>query len=119
MRPANVAVPLPDSLDGDVELMTAVPPDADRLAGRLWDLSGWARQRQRAPGGARCVRPTARRRWLRGSKSPAAVLRHLQADPLLPGPLQPADWPGAGLRETYDDWDDRYRTTLRAWSRAR
>ena len=44
MRPANVAVPLPDSLAADVEMMTAVPPDAGLLADRLWDLSDWARQ---------------------------------------------------------------------------
>jgi phenylacetic acid degradation operon negative regulatory protein len=45
------------------------------------------------------------------------VLRHLQADPLLPVELQPPEWPGARLRETYDGWDMRYRATLRTWSR--
>ncbi|HXA73589.1 MAG TPA: PaaX family transcriptional regulator C-terminal domain-containing protein [Acidimicrobiales bacterium] len=118
MRPANVSVPLPNSLDADVELMTALPPDADQLAGRLWDLPGWAQYASellaaleaRAPDGPEALAP--------GFELSAAVLRHLQADPLLPEPLQPADWPGARLRETYDDWDGRYRTTLRAWSRA-
>ena len=32
----------------------------------------------------------------------AAVLTHLRADPLLPGPLCPAPWPGVGLRAAYD-----------------
>ena len=40
------------------------------------------------------------------------MLRHLQADPLLPAELLPADWPGARLRATYDGWDARYRATL-------
>jgi phenylacetic acid degradation operon negative regulatory protein len=48
----------------------------------------------------------------------AAILRHLQADPLLPDTLLPARWPGTALRAEYDDWDARYRTTLRQWSRA-
>ena len=52
-----------------------------------------------------------------GFELSAAVLRHLQADPLLPAELLPADWPGAALRAIYDAWDARYRTTLRDWSR--
>jgi phenylacetic acid degradation operon negative regulatory protein len=52
-----------------------------------------------------------------GFELSAAVLRHLQADPLLPEDLLPARWPGTRLRAVYDDWDARYRTTLRAWSR--
>src|SRR5580698_5821531 len=42
MRPANLAVRLPDPLEGDVELMTARPEDAVALAGRLWDLPAWS-----------------------------------------------------------------------------
>ena len=52
-----------------------------------------------------------------GFELSAAVLRHLQADPLLPTELVPADWPGARLRAVYEEWDARYRSTLRAWSR--
>lgn len=48
----------------------------------------------------------------------AAVLRHLQADPLLPEPLLPSRWPGAALRSEYDRYDAAYRSTLRAWFRA-
>ena len=53
-----------------------------------------------------------------GFELSAAVLRHLQADPLLPEQLQPQDWPGSRLRETYDAWDATYRSTLDSWSRA-
>jgi phenylacetic acid degradation operon negative regulatory protein len=117
MRPANVAVLLPDSLDGDIELMQAYPDAADRLAHRLWNLAAWAghagelldRLHALAPDGPEALAP--------GFVLSAAVLRHLQADPLLPVELQPPEWPGARLRETYDGWDARYRATLRTWSR--
>jgi phenylacetic acid degradation operon negative regulatory protein len=118
MRPANVAVPLPDSLDGDVELMTAVPPDAELLAGRLWDLSGWARHASELQAALDALPPESPEALAPGFELSAAVLRHLQADPLLPAQLQPPQWPGTRLRETYDDWDTRYRATLNSWSRA-
>jgi phenylacetic acid degradation operon negative regulatory protein len=118
MRPANVAVPLPDSLDADVEVMTAVPPDAELLAGQLWDLTAWARHARDLLVALDALAPDGPEALAPGFELSAAVLRHLQGDPLLPEPLQPADWPGSRLRETYDDWDARYRATLRSWSRA-
>jgi phenylacetic acid degradation operon negative regulatory protein len=118
MRPANVAVPLPDSLDGDIELMTAVPPVAELLAGRLWDLSGWARHASELQAALDALPPESPEALAPGFELSAAVLRHLQADPLLPVQLQPPQWPGTRLRETYDDWDTRYRATLNSWSRA-
>jgi len=119
MRPANLTVLLPDPLDGDVELMTAQPKDPGGLAGRLWDLTAWSERTRdllrrldaRAPDGPDALAP--------GFELSAAVLRHLQADPLLPAELLPDAWPGAALRATYDEWDARYRATLRDWSRAR
>jgi phenylacetic acid degradation operon negative regulatory protein len=116
MRPANVAVLLPDPVDADVELMTALPPDADLLASRLWDLGGWARHSSNLLAALDALAPDRPEALAPGFELSAAVLRHLQADPLLPAPLQPAAWPGARLRETYDDWDARYRATLNAWS---
>ena len=118
MRPANVAVLLPDPLDADVERMTAVPPDADIVAGRLWDLSGWANHASELLAALDALPPDGPEALAPGFELSAAVLRHLQADPLLPAPLQPADWPGSRLRATYDDWDARYRATLSSWSRA-
>ena len=53
-----------------------------------------------------------------GFELSAAVLRHLQADPLLPDELLPERWPGGRLREDYTRWDARYRATLWEWSRA-
>jgi phenylacetic acid degradation operon negative regulatory protein len=47
----------------------------------------------------------------------AAVLRHFQADPLLPEELLPRRWPGTALRTEYDRFDAAYRAVLRDWFR--
>lgn len=52
-----------------------------------------------------------------GFVTSAAVLRHLQADPLLPDQLLPPHWPGPALRSDYDRYDAAYRDTLRRWFR--
>ena len=44
----------------------------------------------------------------------AAVLRHLQADPLLPDALLPGDWPGPGLRDAYEAYDADFKAS---WAR--
>ncbi|HEU0316221.1 MAG TPA: PaaX family transcriptional regulator C-terminal domain-containing protein [Solirubrobacteraceae bacterium] len=118
MRPANVAVLLPDSLDGDVERMTAEPGAAADLADRLWDLASWSAQAGELLGRLDALPPDGPEALAPGFELSAAVLRHLQADPLLPSELLPARWPGAALRQAYDGWDTRYRVTLRDWSRA-
>ena len=117
MRPANLAVEVGIPLRRDVELMTAQPEDrgawrpalgpdrvvgtGERPAGQLGRLT---------PDGPEALAP--------GFELSAAVLRHLQADPLLPDELLPGGWPGAPLRGAYDLWDARYRSTLREWSRS-
>jgi phenylacetic acid degradation operon negative regulatory protein len=97
--------------------MTAVPPDAVLLAGRLWDLTGWARHASELVAALDSLVPDGPEALAPGFELSAAVLRHLQADPLLPAQLEPADWPGSSLRDAYDGWDARYRATLRSWSR--
>ena len=118
MRPGNVAVELPGSLDADVELMTARPEDPPVLAGRLWDLAAWSDRAAELVRGLAALEPAGPEALAPGFELSAAVLRHLQADPLLPPELLPPGWPGGLLRATYDDWDARYRATLREWSRA-
>ncbi|HVB92334.1 MAG TPA: PaaX family transcriptional regulator C-terminal domain-containing protein [Acidimicrobiales bacterium] len=118
MRPDNVEVQLPDAQRGDVEMMTARPADAHRLVAALWDLGAWSarsallleRMEQLEAVGPEALAP--------GFELSAAVLRHLQADPLLPDVLLPEGWPGSRLRSNYEGWDARYRRTLREWSRA-
>ncbi len=118
MRPANLAVPLPDSLDADIELMSARPADPVELARQLWDLPAWSARARDLLRALQALEPDGPEALAPGFELSAAVLRHLQADPLLPAELLPADWPGAPLRATYDRWDDRYRGTLSDWSRA-
>lgn len=48
----------------------------------------------------------------------AAVVRHLLADPALPGPLQPAAWPASALREAFARFDAGFKATWRTWYRA-
>ncbi len=117
MRPANIHVALPPAHDADVELMSAWPDDPMRLASRLWDLSAWSVRAGILLDGLAALAPDGPEALAPGFELSAAVLRHLQADPLLPAELLPDDWPGTPLRVAYDTWDARYRSTLRSWSR--
>jgi phenylacetic acid degradation operon negative regulatory protein len=118
LRPDNVAVRLPEELRSDVELMTARPQSPQRLAAALWDLPAWAARADRLLFAMADLEPDQAQALAPGFELSAAVLRHLQADPLLPEELLPSGWPGLRLRSDYDRWDARYRTTLREWSRA-
>jgi phenylacetic acid degradation operon negative regulatory protein len=118
MRPDNVEVRLPEDLRSDVELMTARPRTPDRLAGELWSLPAWAGRADQLLRDMAELAPDKAQALAPGFELSAAVLRHLQADPLLPEELLPSGWPGARLRSDYGRWDARYRTTLREWSRA-
>jgi phenylacetic acid degradation operon negative regulatory protein len=118
MRPDNVDVRLPEDLHSDVEVMSARPEAPQRLVGALWDLPAWADRARYLLGAMDALAPDMPSALAPGFTLSAAVLRHLQADPLLPDALVPSGWPGARLRTDYDRWDARYRATLRAWSRA-
>jgi phenylacetic acid degradation operon negative regulatory protein len=117
MRPDNLAVVVPEDHRADVELMTARPADGHRLVGSLWDVAGWSHRADGLLAQLSALPPDRPDALAPGFELSAAVLRHLQADPLLPAELLPPDWPGGRLRATYDDWDARYRATLREWSR--
>lgn len=115
LRPDNLKQPpLPDAQTAvEAQCLQAVGrPDQDdkALAARLWDLDAWADEAEELRS----------RLWQEIELAPgfvlsAAVLRHLQADPLLPDELLPAHWPGASLRLEYAEWDQAYRALLRDW----
>lgn len=88
------------------------------LVGRLWDLAAWSDRAAELVRALATLEPAGPEALAPGFELSAAVLRHLQADPLLPTELLPRSWPGGLLRAAYDDWDARYRATLREWSRA-
>lgn len=98
----------------------ARPTPTPDLAARV-DLAGWAATATALRADLRAQRPALERgdpaALAEGFVTSAAVLRHLQADPLLPEALLPARWPGGRLRADYDRFDAAYRATLRTWFR--
>ena len=112
LRPDNLAGG-PDA-GGDVEWLVSRPGDPGRLVARLWDLDGWAdragRLRAAMAAGVDDLAPAF--------VVSAAVLRHLQADPLLPVALLPDGWPGDALRSEYDAFDAEFKAVWREWFRS-
>lgn len=108
LRPANLERPRPPAAVEQCTWLTGRPEgDPLRLAERLWDLDAWSH----------------RARWLLSALSAAdglagrfavaaAILRHLLADPLLPGPLLPAEWPGDALRAAYGAFEAEFRAAV-------
>ncbi len=116
---------LPDDralVDAQCERLHATPDgDPAALAATLWDLDGWsvhARTLLLALGRIFPVLERGDATDLAGAfVLSAAVLRHLQADPLLPPDLLPERWPGVELRAGYDDVDRAFKATWRAATR--
>jgi phenylacetic acid degradation operon negative regulatory protein len=121
-RPDNLALDLEGALagglGGDAIPFAATPADDPvALARSLWDLEAWATLAHRLMADMRATRAASAEDLAPGFVLSAAVLRHLQADPLLPDELLPAGWPGRALRSAYDDYDARYRGVLADWGR--
>lgn len=94
-RPANLARPLPAGLG--VQSFTGRPDTpAAELAATLWDLPGWATRAQTLIAHFEASTGNAARFTIA-----AAIVRHLLADPVLPGQLRPRDWPADALRALY------------------
>jgi phenylacetic acid degradation operon negative regulatory protein len=119
MRPDNLDLELGDDLASDVAVFTgATPADPGHTAAKLWDLDGWATRAEDLLGQLESLPPGHPSDLAPGFVLSAAVLRHLQSDPLLPDELLPSRWPGERLRRVYDDWDARYRQVLAQWGPA-
>lgn len=119
LRPDNLGT-LPAVAGRDCAWSTVVPDDDPAvLAAGLWDLSGWAAGVEALRAAmAPLVGPleaSDRSVLADGFTLSAAVLRHLQRDPLLPAELLPDGWPGAALRADYDRYDTAYRAVLATW----
>ena len=99
LRPDNLDTALPaDVLQRGRELQTRDDDPAD-LAARLWDLPGWARV------GHELLDEMTSAADIPGRfVTAAAMVRHLVTDPVLPGELLPDDWPGATLRQAYNEF---------------
>lgn len=126
LRPAN----LPDGVLTDAETrvadqctsLDARPDDPAELVGRLWDLDAWAeRATDLLDALAQLQRDLERDgpgALAAGFVGSAAVLRHFQADPLLPLDLLPPAWPGPALRAAHRHYDEDFKQTLAAWQRS-
>lgn len=92
-----------------------------RLVGELWDLEAWAthgdRLRREMSGLLGELHRGHTAALAPAFEVSAAVLRHFQADPLLPRELLPAGWPGPALRAEYDEYDAAFRAVWRTWFR--
>jgi phenylacetic acid degradation operon negative regulatory protein len=118
LRPDNLDVVLEPTVVGDVVVLSARPDDDPvELVTRLWDLGGWSSEARRLSAALDRLVPDSADDLATGFELSAAVLRHFQADPLLPAALLPDDWPGDALRRQYRTWDDSYRRVLARWSR--
>ncbi len=97
--------------------------DPGSVVARLWDLPGWAA----TAGALRAELAPLQGRLDRGDSGAlaegfvvaAAVLRHLQADPLLPPALVSDGWPGEALRTDQARFDATFKAVLGDWHRAR
>ena len=90
-------------LDSDVRsrvrIVQARDEEPAELAGQLWDLPSWARTGKRLLADMAGAADVPAR-----FVTAAAMVRHLLTDPVLPGELLPAQWPGMPLRATYNDF---------------
>ena len=118
----------PDNLPGDrpdapgCEWIKGEFAEPAATAATLWDLDAWA-------SGARALQDDLSS-WTPRLEAEgvevlaptfvlsADVLRHLQADPLLPRELLPRDWPGEPLRKAYERFDAAFTRVWRDWYRS-
>ncbi|MGI8754439.1 MAG: PaaX family transcriptional regulator C-terminal domain-containing protein [Acidimicrobiales bacterium] len=117
VRPDNVEVDLPTWLDHVVVRLSARIDSGAVEAGKLWDLRGWSERADGLLVALADLAPDDPAALAPGFVLSASVLRHLQADPLLPADLLPDDWSGGDLRSVYDAWDQTYRHLLSQWYR--
>lgn len=129
VRPDNLGPPdrLPEAArlvaDQCTWLVARLDPGSDaQLAGQLWDLEAWVARAGQLQHGMAITQPPLEAGDTSALRDcfllAAAVVRHLAADPLLPNGLLPSDWPGAAVRERYDQYQAALQTVLRQWFRA-
>ena len=118
----------PDNLPGDrpaapgCEWIKGEFAEPVEMAATLWDLDGWATRASALQGELEAWTPRLEAEGV-SLLAPtfvlsADVLRHLQADPLLPRELLPEGWPGESIRIAYDAFDTAFKRAWRAWYRS-
>ncbi|MCV7281856.1 PaaX domain-containing protein, C- domain protein [Mycolicibacterium flavescens] len=99
LRPHNLDLALPADVLRRGRLLQVRDREPAELAGRLWDLAGWARTGHRLLSEISAAADVPARFVVA-----AAIVRHLLTDPVLPAELLPPNWPGAALRSAYHDF---------------
>ncbi len=124
LRPDNLPPAAPHHagvLARQCTTLHAQPEVPEAMAAVLWDLDHWADRAGLLLGEVRRLLPPLAAGdpavLAEGFVVSAAVLRHFQADPLLPAEVLPSGWPGGELRARYDAFDAAFRTTLVDWQR--
>jgi phenylacetic acid degradation operon negative regulatory protein len=111
-RPANLRREWPDAAARHAwcfeARLVSRPGQARDLAAGLWDLHGWATRAEALLDLLNVDDQPARRFVVT-----AAMVRHLQHDPLLPASLLPPHWPGTRLRAAYADYERELGELLR------
>ena len=114
LRPANLVRARPATVDAQCTFFESRPEmDAVELARSLWDLDAWALKAGRLRAALDDATDLAE-----GFMVTAAVLRHLDHDPILPPELLPDEWPASDLRGDYLRFNDNYRSRLSDYSEA-
>ncbi|GJM39539.1 MAG: hypothetical protein DHS20C19_29060 [Acidimicrobiales bacterium] len=128
MRPANLdprRLPAARSIVAEQADRFVGRPDGApaELAAALFDLDGWSATARRLVESmettSALLAGDAAVSLADGFELAASSLRHLVADPLLPAPLCPPEWPAADLRAAYDEYNQAYRARLSAFFRTR
>jgi phenylacetic acid degradation operon negative regulatory protein len=109
-RPDNLVREWPGSLDGRAMRFIARPEPHGATAALegIWDLAGWASTAERLTAGIEASSDPAE-----GFTLAAAIVRHLQQDPMLPAELLPDRWPGDRMRAAYGAYEGELREILR------
>jgi phenylacetic acid degradation operon negative regulatory protein len=126
LRPANLDPKrLPDDrllADESTRWFLAQPTDPKNTARRLWELDTWNAIANTLLDQLRVESKALKQASSDGELATAftlsaSVLRHLQADPLLPNNLLPKTWLGAKLRENFETFDVVFQQCWRSWLR--
>jgi len=122
LRPANLdPARLPAARAVVTAQCLAFPARPVVAADRLWAIEAWAAAARRLAADllAHGPRLDDSHELAPGFLLSAAVLRHLQADPLLPAELLASDWPGPALRVAYEAYDATFKASWASHLRSR
>lgn len=121
VRPENLRLvrptdsPVDDCLWGSVRFEVA----STSLVAVLWDTKAWAKEARSLHAQLARWRKQAARlgspALVPGFVLSAAVLRHFNADPLLPPELLPPDWPGGEVRAEYEAFNEEFLALWRSF----